>query len=57
MEKWVADMYNWLEANMLKVTDEKTEVILFTPKHRALKPVDVKGGAFVIRSAPVVINI
>ncbi len=42
---------------MLKVNDEKTEVILFTPKHRVLKHVSVKVGAFDIRSVPIVRNL
>ncbi len=42
----MADMRNWLEANMLKVNDDKTEVILFTPKHQVLKHVSVKVAAF-----------
>ncbi len=57
VEKCVADRRNWLEANMLKVNDEKTEVILFIPKHRVLKHVSVKVGAFDIRSVPIVRNL
>ena len=56
VEKCVADMRNWLEANMLNVNDEKAEVILFTPKHRVLKHVNAKVGAFDIRSVPIVRN-
>ncbi len=41
---------------MLNVNDEKAEVILFTPKHRVLKHVNAKVGAFDIRSVPIVRN-
>ncbi len=44
----MADMHNSLEANMLKVNDEK---------HRVLKEVSVKVGAFDIRSVPLVRNL
>ncbi len=57
VEKCVSDMRNWLVANMLKVNDENTEVILFTPKHRVLKHVSVKVGVFDIRSVPIVLNL
>ncbi len=35
MEKCVEVMRHWMEANtcVLKVNDEKIEVMLFTPKH------------------------
>ncbi len=53
----MADMRNWLDADMLKVNDEKTEVILFTPKHGVLKHVSVKVGAFDICPLPIVRNL
>ena len=53
----MADLRNWLEANMLKVNDEKKEEMLFTPKHRVLKHVNVKVGNFDIRFVPVVRNL
>ncbi len=57
VEKCVADMRNWLEANILKVNEEKTVVMLFTAKHRGLKHVSINVGAFDIRSVPIVRNL
>ncbi len=57
VEKCVADRRNLLEPNMLKVNDEKTEVMLFTPKHRVSKHVSIKVSVFDIHSVPVVHNL
>ncbi len=43
-------MRHWMEANMLKLNDEKIEVMLFTPKHRVLRHVNVKVIVFIIQS-------
>ncbi len=48
-------MSNLLKANMLIVNDEKTEVMLFTPKHRVLRTVDVKVGSFIIGQSKCII--
>ncbi len=46
----MCEMRNWLGAKMLQVNNEKTEVMLFTQKHRVLEHVSVKLSAFDICS-------
>ena len=47
VEKCVGDMR--MEQNYLKVNDDKTEIVLFTPKHKPLNPISVRVGDAVIQ--------
>ena len=59
IEGCLTDIVSWMHSNMLKLNEDKTEVILFTSKHntRHLDKVSVKVGDSVIRSTSCVRNI
>ena len=52
IEGCLADIVSWMHSNMLKLNEDKTEVILFTSKHntRQLDKGSVKVGDSAIRS-------
>ena len=59
IEGCLADIMSWMHSNMLKLNEDKTEVILFTSKRNAkhLDNVSVKVGNSVIRSTSCVRNL
>ena len=36
LEACLADISTWMSANMLKLNEEKTELIIFNPKHQVM---------------------
>lgn len=59
VENCLTDVRRWMGNNMLKVNDEKTEVVLFASKHKArtLVSVKVEVGDVVVQSVPHVRNL
>ena len=59
VETCVADIRRWMGSNLLKLNDEKTEVVLFRSRHRvpALHSVQVKVGDVFVESVPCVRNL
>lgn len=45
-------MRKWMASNMLKVNDQKTELIVFTPKHKKLDQITIQVGEANIQSVP-----
>ena len=59
VEMCLADTRKWMRVNMLKVNDDKTEVMLFTSKHKqnVMGPIELMVGDTLVQSAPFARNL
>lgn len=57
IEACLVDISAWMNANMLKLNQDKTELIVFAPKHQPAHDIQLNVGIKTIKAAPVVKNL
>lgn len=57
LEACLVDISAWMNANMLKLNQDKTELIVFAPKHQQTRDIQLDVGTKIIKAAPVVKNL